>query len=394
MRAKKDAAFYGRYYKMKIIADINIPFVRECFSSLGKVELYTGRQITPEAVKDADILLVRSVTNVNKGLLDGSSVKFVATATIGTDHVDQEYLLLNGIGFASAPGSNANSVAEYITAAMLVIGRKHGITLAGKSLGIVGVGNVGSRVANKAKALQMKVLLNDPPLAELTGDAKYVPLEKLYDCDFVTFHTPLTRTGKYQSYHLADEKFFSNLKRGAVFLNSSRGAVHDTVAVKHAIKAGTIQAAVLDVWENEPDIDCELLEMADVASPHIAGYSYDGKVAGMIMIYEAACQFFSQEIKHTIADFLPEAIVPRIELGNAVGDEQEILYSTIKRVYDIEADSSRCRAILSQPVPERGKYFDKLRKEYPIRREFQNTLVTLTHRAELAHKFAGLGFRV
>ncbi|OHB54286.1 MAG: hypothetical protein A2Y07_01740 [Planctomycetes bacterium GWF2_50_10] len=379
---------------MKIVADTNIPFVKECFSSIGEVTLYGGRQISAEAVRDADILLVRSVTNVNKELLEGSRLKFVATATIGTDHVEEKYLVEKGIGFSSAPGSNANSVAEYITAALLVVARKHGMRLAGKSIGVVGVGNVGSRVAKKARALGMEVLLNDPPLAQSTGDAKYLPMEKLYGCDFLTFHTPLTKAGQFASYHLADERFFGAIKPGAVFFNSSRGGVHDTAALKGAIKSGKLLATVLDVWENEPNIDAELLEMVDLASPHIAGYSYDGKVVGMMMIYEAACRFFGLEITRKIGEFLPAAIVPSIDLCNAQGTEQQILHETIRQIYDIEADDARCRAILKQPAGERGKYFDKLRKDYPIRREFQNTTLFIKDNAELARTFGGLGFEV
>jgi erythronate-4-phosphate dehydrogenase len=180
---------------VKIIADANIPFVKDCFSSIGEVEVFPGRQIKPGAVGDADCLLVRSVTRVDSDLLASSRVRFVGTATIGFDHIDIEYLARNKVGFASAPGSNANSAAEYVIAGLLEMGQKYKIKLEGKSIGIIGVGNVGSRVEKKARALGMKVLLNDPPLQRGTGDAKYLPLEELYDCDFITLHTPLTFEG-------------------------------------------------------------------------------------------------------------------------------------------------------------------------------------------------------
>lgn len=202
---------------MQIIADQNIPFVKECFSGIGDVTLTSGRAVTPDLVKDADILLVRSITKVNADLLAGSSVKFVATATIGTEHVDQDYLAGRGIGFASAPGSNANSVAEYIVAALLTLGKKHKFQLEGKSIGVVGVGNVGSKVQKKCAALGMKVVLNDPPLARQTGDAKYRPLQELYGCDFITMHTPLTKDGSDPTYHLANEQLFAAMKQGAFF---------------------------------------------------------------------------------------------------------------------------------------------------------------------------------
>ena len=378
---------------MQIIADQNIPFVKECFSSIGTVSLFAGREITAAAVKDADLLLVRSITNVNSQLLDGSKVKFVATATIGTDHIDLDYLKSCGIAFASAPGSNANSVAEYIVTALLTIAERHHISLAEKSLGIVGVGNVGSRVVKKTASLGLKVLLNDPPLQRQTNDPKYLSLKDLYNCDFITFHTPLTKTGTDKTYHLADENLFSSLKPGAVFLNTSRGGVMDTAALKKAIASKHISACVLDVWENEPNIDSELLAMVDLASPHIAGYSYDGKVAGMIMIYEAACNFLKRKALHTINDFLPPPPIPLIELNAPLDDPQSAIRHLTKRIYDIEADDARTREILNTPTYNRGKFFDELRKKYPIRREFQNTVVSISNTA-IAQSLAGIGFSI
>jgi erythronate-4-phosphate dehydrogenase len=193
---------------MRIIADANIPFVKECFSSIGEVEVFPSRQITRDVIGEAECLLVRSVTKVGSDLLAGSKVRFVGTATIGFDHIDIGNLSRNNIGFASAPGSNANSAAEYVIAGLLEIGRKHKIKLEGKSIGIVGVGNVGSRVAKKCAALGMKVLLNDPPLQRESSDAKYLPLEELYGCDFITLHTPLTFEGIDKTFHLAGEEFF------------------------------------------------------------------------------------------------------------------------------------------------------------------------------------------
>ena len=277
---------------MKIIADANIPFVAECFSSIGEVEVVGGRQITPGVVTDADVLLVRSITPVGVDLLAGSKVRFVATATIGFDHIDVDYLRRNNIGFASAPGSNANSAAEYVIAGLLEIGRKYDLDLEGKSIGIIGVGNVGSRVAKKCAALGMQLYLNDPPLQRQTGDTKYLPLEELFDCDFITLHTPLTFGGLDKTYHLADESFFKSLKERCVFVNASRGGVVDGGALKAAIRSGRLRAVVLDVWEDEPNIDTELLELIDIGTPHIAGYSLDGKIAGMIMIYKSACEHF------------------------------------------------------------------------------------------------------
>ena len=380
---------------MKIIADENIPFVSECFSSIGEVEVIGGREITPGVVADADALLVRSVTRVGADLLTGSSVRFVGTATIGFDHIDIEYLSQNNIGFASAPGSNANSAAEYVIAALLNVGQKYNLDLQGKSIGVIGAGNVGSRAAKKASALGMKVYLNDPPLQRQTGDAKYLPIEELFDCDFITLHTPLTFDGIDKTFHLADEKFFKSLKTGCIFFNTSRGGVVDSSALKAAIKSGKLGAVVLDVWENEPNIDTELLEMVDIGTPHIAGYSLDGKVAGMIMIYKSACEYFGFEAKFDIDSFLPQPAVPQLEVNPQVGIEQDVLRETVEKIYDIKEDDFRMRRILDKQAEERGKFFSRLRKNYPVRREFHNMQIVLRSPCEgLAKRLAGLGFRV
>jgi erythronate-4-phosphate dehydrogenase len=308
--------------------------------------------------------------------------------------VDRTWLEQNGIGFASAPGSNANSAAEYVIAALLEIGRQHRIQLEGQSIGVIGVGNVGSRVAAKCEALGMRVLRNDPPLQRQTGDPKYVPLEALFDCDFLTIHTPLTRDGVDRTYHLADDGFFSSLKPGAVFLNAARGAIVDSPALKTAIRSGRLRAVGLDVWEGEPRVDVELLEMVDLGTPHIAGYSFDGKVAGMIMIYRALCAHFGLTPRFDVADFLPPPEVPRVEIASA-GLDEELLHQAVQRVYDIRRDDGGLRRVVREPAEARGRYFDTLRKNYPVRREFPNTTVVLdSSRVDLVRKLQGIGFRV
>jgi len=380
---------------MKVVADQNIPFVQECFSSIGQVEAISGRKITPKVVADADVLLVRSVTKVGQDLLADSKVKLVATATIGFDHVDIDFLRQKNIGFASAPGSNANSAAEYVIAALLEIGQMHKISIEGKSIGVVGVGNVGSRVAKKCAVLGMKVKLNDPPLQRQSGDSKYRPIEELFDCDFIMLHTPLTFEGVDKTFHLADERFFKSLKTGSVFINTSRGAVLDTRALKAAIKPGRLKGVVLDVWENEPNIDVELLEMVDIATPHIAGYSLDGKIAGMIMIYKAACEYFSLEPKYDLEDFLPEPAVGELRVNPQGRAEDEVLHSVVQKIYGISEDDHSLRQIAGRAQGKRGEFFDSLRKNYPVRREFQNTSVVLDVPCKsLARKLAGIGFKV
>lgn len=380
---------------MKIVADANIPYVAECFSSIGEVEVVIGREITPTVVADADVLIVRSVTRVDAALLANSKVRFVGTATIGFDHIDIEYLSRRNIGFASALGSNANSAAEYVIAALFEIGQKHKIKLDGKSIGIIGVGNVGSRVAKKAVALGMKVKLNDPPLQRQTGDPKYLPIEELFDCDFITLHTPLTYGGIDKTFHLADEKFFQSLKQECVFINASRGAVVDSVALKAAIKTGRLKAVALDVWENEPNIDTELLEMVDIGTPHIAGYSLDGKINGMIMIYKALCDYFELQAKYDVEDFLPEPVTPQLIINPDSGDDQEVLRNSVQKIYNVTEDDRKLRKIIEEPTEKRGKFFDDLRKNYPVRREFQNTQVILqSPNKSIVEKLTGIGFRI
>jgi len=351
--------------------------------------------MTAVAVRDADILLVRSVTKINSQLLDGSRVKFVGTATIGIEHVDIDYLKSRGIGFTSAPGSNANSVAEYFIAGLLNIAQKYQIELSGKSLGIIGFGNVGSRVAKKAQTLGMELYINDPPLQRQTGDTKYRPIEELFGCDFLTVHTPLTFDGSDKTFHLIDESFFDSLKNGCVFFNTSRGAVVDTAALKKAIQSGKLKASVLDVWENEPAIDVELLEMVDIATPHIAGYSLDGKVAGMIMIYKAVCDYCGIELAYGEESFLSAPVVDRLTVPPGLADEQMIMDDVVRKIYDIKKDDAALRDVLGLPADERAEYFVQLRKDYPIRREFEDIRIALGPGYELlADKLKGIGFKI
>jgi len=379
---------------MKIVADENIPLVREAFASFGQVVTCPGREICPAVLKDADILLVRSITNVNAALLEGTAVRFVGTATIGVDHVDEAYLASRGIGFASAPGSNAESVAEYVVAALLVLGRRLDFSLAGMSLGVIGVGNVGSRVARNAQALGMKVLLNDPPLQRRTGDAEFLPLEKVLEADAVTLHVPLSYKGPDATYHLVDEQFLKCMRPGSVLINTSRGAVADERQLHEALESH-LSAAVLDVWENEPTIDVSLLEKVQLGTPHIAGYSYDGKVTGMHMLYRAVCRYLKKEPEWEPGDALPSPRVPRLCLNTKGRARDDVFLEAVRAIYDIEADDLRMRSLIRITDVQRGAAFDGLRKEYPQRREFSNTTITLEpYDEDLAKVLRGLRFRV
>lgn len=377
---------------MKILADENIPYVREAFASLGEVSAISGRAISPERTRDADMLLVRSITKVNAALLDGSAMRFVATATIGEDHIDKTYLASRNIAFSSAPGSNAGSVCQYVSAALLQLAQKLAMNLSRLKLGIVGAGNVGSRVDRAAHALGMTTVLNDPPLARQTGNARYRPLGEIFDCDIVTLHVPLTKEGPDATHHMADDAFFRRLKHGAILVNTSRGAVADGQAVLRALDGGRLRACVLDVWEGEPDIDAALLERVFIGTPHIAGYSFDGKVNGTRQIYEAACKFLGVQPTWDAAPLLPEPECPRVIVDGA---SPTAVHDAVGTVYDIMRDDAAMRRLLAVSPIERPALFDRLRKEYPRRREFFNTRATIDPpNPAIAATLAGLGFVV
>jgi len=361
----------------KIVADENIPGVREAFSHLGEIILLPGRTLQRAALADAELLLVRAVTKVDANLLHGTPVRFVATATIGTDHVDTNYLAQRGLAFTSAAGSNANSVAEYVMAALLHLAVKYEFSMSNLTLGIVGVGHIGSRVARRAAGLGMKVLLNDPPLARQTRDQKFLPLDALMEADIITLHTPLTHTGEDATFHLFDRARLKQMKRGSALLNTCRGEVVDNLALKEVLQSGHLRSAILDVWENEPEIDMELLQLVEIGTPHIAGYSLDGKLNGTNQIYRAACQFLGVAPQWQMEKALPVVAEPIIRLEKNLGTNEKKLEALIKRVYDIAADDRRLRAALNIPPGERHRYFDELRKKYPVRREFHNYVVEL-----------------
>ena len=378
---------------MRILADENIPYVREAFEDLGDVHTLSGRAIDAEAVREADMLLVRSITNVNALLLEGSAVRFVATATIGEDHIDKAYLAERGVAFSSAPGCNANSVGQYVVSSLMALAERFSFDLSRTSLGIVGVGNVGRRVLAKATAMGMTTVLNDPPLERETGDTRYRPLDEILECDVVTLHVPLTREGIDATFHLADEAFIGRVKPGAILLNTARGPVADGDVLKAALAIGRLRACVLDVWEGEPDVDVELLRQTVIATPHIAGYSFDGKVNGTRQIYEAACRFLGREPAWDPGPLLPAPECSEVEVDgsaqNVVAQARKAVFS----VYDVRQDDARMRAILDAPPQKRAALFDRLRKEYPRRREFFNTRIAINPpNPTLEAMLEGIGF--
>jgi erythronate-4-phosphate dehydrogenase len=377
---------------MKIVADENIPCVNEAFASLGEVALVPGRGLRAAQVKDADILLVRSVTRVDEALLAGSSVRFVGSATIGFDHVDRDYLRSAGIGFATAPGSNATSAAEYVVSSLMALSEQHVLDLAGKTVGIIGCGNVGSRVRERLTVLGMQCRVNDPPLQAAGVDDDFVGLATALQSDVVTVHVPLTRSGAHPTFHLLDARVISQLRPGAVLINTSRGAVADNVALNDALAVRDDLAVVLDVWEGEPSINLSLLEKVALGTPHIAGYSLDGKLRGTEMIYRAACEFLDVPLQWDARAALPPDIT--VELPEGL-DNGALLRAAVLGCYDVRDDDRRLRYLPELAADERPGYFDRLRKEYPVRREFAATrLAGASIPDREREQLAGLGFAV
>ncbi len=348
---------------MKIVCDNKIPFLRGVLEPYAEVVYLPGKETTPEVVKDADALITRTRTICNEALLKGSSVKVIATATIGFDHIDTEWCERNGIIWRNAPGCNSWSVKQYIGSVLVRLAQKHGLSLEGMTLGVVGVGNVGSKVARVGRALGMKVLLNDPPRARREGSEGFVSLDEIVaKSDIITLHVPLSRDGEDATWHLFDAARIASMRPSQILINSSRGPVVDNPALKQAIKSRSILAGVLDVWEGEPDLDRELIDLLDITTPHIAGYSADGKANGTA----ASVRTVSEILGLPLADWAPEEIpAPAQSLGfsiDAAGKSlQEVVSEAILHAYDVLSDSDALRV--------KPELFEKLRGDYPVRRE-------------------------
>ncbi len=366
---------------MKIVADENIPLVKELFAELGEVQVCSGRQISGALLHDVDALIVRSVTSVNENLLAGSQVGFVGTCTIGTDHLDKSYLEQSEIAYASAPGCNAWGVVQYVFAALVALDKlNHSSTF-----GIVGCGNVGGRLYRALKSMGYNCVCYDPFLNQEQVE-DLCDWEKLYQCDVICVHTPLTTAGSHPTFHMLDSHFFSNMKNNALLLNAGRGAaINNASLLQHLKKHSRNEVqVVLDVWEPEPEISIELLDRVALATPHIAGYSFEGKVNGSMMIFRALCEFLGKPK----SEF--ESVLQRV--GTRVFGEPEPIYvvnieQAIMHSYDIGADDKRMRSARNRMNDE----FDILRKNYPIRREFSHYRIAECG-DELKHLCISLGF--
>ncbi len=358
---------------MNIVVDENIAYVKEAFSEFGDVHLVDGRKIINQQLNNVDALIVRSITNVNSNLLGGTKVKFVGTATIGSDHIDLEYLKKNNITFADAKGCNADSVTEYVFTALLKIAVDENIELNKKSIGVVGIGNIGSRVVKIAEAFGMKIFKNDPPLERKGIGENYVSLDEILQADIITMHVPLNKGGQDNTFHLLNKKNLGQIQEKTILINTSRGAVVDNDALYNIIPDKKLNN-ILDVWENEPGVNIDLLNSTKIGTAHIAGYSLEGKVNGTMMIYNALCNFTGKA--PSWKPVLPEVENKEVVLDDNKSDELK-LYNLLRSVYDIEGDDVRMRNMIKVKREERGNYFDRLRKECPLRREFINYTIKL-----------------
>lgn len=349
---------------MKIIIDDKIPYIEGAFEKVADVVYLPGAKTTAEVTKDADAIVTRTRTICDEKLLAGSSVKFIATATIGYDHIDTAYCESAGIRWTNAPGCNSKSVEQYIASALVVLSETHKWNLSEKTIGIVGVGNVGSKVARIAEILGMRVLLNDPPRERAEGPEKFVGLETIkLEADVITLHVPLEYQGSDATFHLVDTLFFESLHRKPVLINSCRGEVVETRAVKSALSTGQITDFVCDCWENEPDIDLELLQNTGIATPHIAGYSRDGKATGTLMSVQAISDFFGLGLNNWRPSGVELPAEPLINVDGTGLSDQDIIAKIILHTYDIRNDDARFR--------EDPALFEQLRGDYPVRREFE-----------------------
>ena len=374
---------------MKIVCDDKIPFLRGVLEPFAEVVYLPGKQTTAEVVRDADAIITRTRTKCNAELLSGSSVKVIATATIGFDHIDTGWCERNRIIWRNAPGCNSWSVKQYISSVLVSLARRYGLDLTKMTLGVVGVGNVGSKVAEAASLLGMKVLLNDPPRARREGSQGFVSLDELMaQSDIVTLHVPLTKEGEDATWHLFDAARIARLRPDQFLFNSSRGPVVDNAALRDALKAKTLRGAVLDVWENEPDIDRELMGLVEYSTPHIAGYSADGKANGTTMSVRTVASVLGLPLTDWTASGVPAPAQPLAFCIDAAGkSDAEVLAEAILHTYDVQRDSDALRAAPDQ--------FEKLRGDYPVRRE--PTAFSLTLRggtAAQAETLSRLGFQI
>jgi len=372
---------------MHIVADENIPLLDEFFADFGSIHRLPGRAITAKDVRDADLLLVRSVTRVDRALLQGSQVRFVGTCTIGTDHLDLDYLAEAGIAWSSAPGCNARGVVDYVLGSVLTLAEREGVDPAARVYGVVGVGQVGGRLYDLLRGLGWQVRVCDPPRQAAEG-GNFVDLEHIVaECDVISLHTPLDATTR----HLFDATRLAALRPGTWLINASRGAVVDNAALRALLPRRTDLGVVLDVWEGEPQADVELAALCQLATPHIAGYSLDGKLRGTAQIYQACCRALGVAERVHLDDLLPPPWLSEVTL-DADAETAWALTTLCRAVYDPRRDDADFRRSLVGDADARRAAFDRLRKHYPMRREIDGLHVRIRGDApQLVERVRALG---
>ncbi|SDU01699.1 4-phosphoerythronate dehydrogenase PdxB [Halopseudomonas salegens] len=355
---------------MRILADENIPLLDAFFADQGSITRLPGRAIDAAAMASADALLLRSVTRVTADMLQDSPVRFIGTCTIGTDHLDLPGLAAAGVHVASAPGCNARGVVEYVLSALLTLSERTGLDWRQRCVGIVGVGEVGGRLAATLRNLGLRVLCCDPPRKE-QGAADMVSLETLLaEADIISCHVPLTRQGSHATWHLFNQARLQALRPGTWLINSSRGPVVDNSALNAVLTERNDVHVVLDVWEHEPALEPQLVSRCALATPHIAGYSLDGKLRGTEMIYQAWCSFNGQPVQRQLSEFAPTAGCNYLQLDPGAPADWQLSHA-LRWVYDVRDDDARLRAMLARTADQAAIHsgFDRLRKDYPLRRE-------------------------
>ncbi len=372
--------------KYNIVVDENIAFP-ECFELFGNVTKVKGRDISNSIVKNCDFLIVRSVTKVDEHLLKNTEVKFVATATSGFEHVDLEYLLKNNIQFAYAKGCNSSAVAEYVITSIAKLLSDTTEELFDKTIGVIGFGNIGTKVAQMSQALGMKIKINDPPLNRIDKSFQSVSLNKILNCEIITLHVPLTFQGDDKTLNLIDENLHI-IKENSILINTSRGGVVNESNLLKVLNHKRIKL-VTDVWINEPDVNIDLLAKSDIATPHIAGYSFEGKVNGTRMIFEQLNNFLGTNFKFDF--FVNQHEKETIEFNNDISPKS--LYELLKRIYNIESDSTTMKRMLFMKSQGRKEFFDELRKNYPLRKSFNDYLIK-TSSESIKSILEGLRFNV
>ena len=371
---------------LKIIADESIPFLKGVLEPYAEIKYMQGNLIRQEHLLNADALLIRTRTICNESLLKDTTVKFIATATIGFDHIDTDYCKRKDIYWTNSPGCNSSSVQQYIIAALLTIAQENDYKLDDMTLGIVGVGNVGSKVNVTGQQLGLKVLLNDPPRARNEGYSPFVSLDKiLLYSDIISLHVPLIIDGDDKTFHLFNDSTFSKIKQGTLIINTSRGEVIGTDAIKTAITKSQIRKPILDVWENEPGINLELLHDTLISTPHIAGYSMDGKANGTAQLINSLSDFFHLPLSGFYPGNIPQPESPIINIDGKDKSCLQIVHEAVKHCYPIMKDHASL-----QISPHS---FEQLRCNYPLRREFQAYTVYLRNcRIEAYEILKNLGF--